>query len=251
MGWFGKIVGGTLGFAIGGPLGAIAGAALGHTFDVSRVQYYEDETPRLSYQEQAQMTFFVGAFSMLAKLSRADGRISPEEIRAVSDFMKHDLNLSPETEMFATQVFNNAIDSPNSFQDFATQFYYQFQHQPQLLDLMMDILLRVSVADGTLSESEERLINSAAKIFKFSEKRYKEVKSRYAPDFEKYYAILDTDSSASDEEIKKKYRKLAKEYHPDTIASKGLPEEFTNFAHEKFREIQEAYEFVKQKRGMN
>lgn len=250
MGWFGKIVGGTLGFAIGGPLGAIAGAALGHTFDVSNDQYYADEAHRLSYHEQAQMTFFVGAFSMLAKLSKVDGRISPEEIQTIGKFMAHDLNLSPESERFATQVFNTAIDSPNSFQDFAAQFYHQFQHQPQLLDLMMDVLLRVSVADGTMSESEENLISAAAKIFNFSERKYKELKSRYAPDFERYYAILDTDSRASDEEIKKNYRKLVKEYHPDTIASKGLPEEFTNFAQDKFREIQEAYEVISQERGM-
>ena len=207
MGWLGKVVGGTLGLAIGGPLGAIAGVALGHTFDARDYQYYEDETPRLSYHEQAQMTFFVATFSMLAKLAKADGRISPEEVQTVENFMAHDLNLSPESRRFAAQVFHTAMASSTSFEDFATQFYHQFQHQPQLLDLMMDVLLRVAVADGTLSESEERLINSATRIFNFSNYTYEELKSRYAPDFEKHYAILGTDSSASDEEIKKNYRK--------------------------------------------
>ena len=195
------------------------------------------------------MTFFDAAFSMLAKLTKADGRISPEEIQAVENFMVHDLNLSPESKRFATQVFNTAIDSPTVFQDFATQFYHHFQHQPQLLDVMIDVLLRVSFSDGTLSDSEEKLIKSAARIFHFSEHKYRELKSRYASDFERYYAILGTDSSASDDEIKKQYRELVKEYHPDTIASKGLPEEFTEFAHDKFREIQEAYEVIKQTRG--
>jgi DnaJ like chaperone protein len=111
------------------------------------------------------------------------------------------------------------------------------------------MLLRLSVADGTMSESEEKLIRSAARIFNFSEKKYTELKSRYAPDFEKYYAILGTTSRASDDEIKRQYRKLVKEYHPDKIASKGLPEEFTKFANDKFREIQEAYDRVKQERG--
>lgn len=250
MGWLGKIVGGTLGFAIGGPLGAIAGAALGHTFDVGGDPYYEDETHRLSYHEQAQMTFFVGAFSMLAKLARVDGRITPEEIHTVENFMAHDLSLNAVSQRFATQVFNAAIDSPSSFQDFATQLYRQFQHQPELLSLMMEVLFRVSVADGTLSEKEERLINSAARIFNFSDYKYKELRSRYGLDFNKYYAVLGTDSSASDAEIKSQYKKLVKEYHPDTIASKGLPEEFTKFANDKFREIQEAYEVIKDKRGI-
>ncbi len=251
MGWLGKIVGGTIGFALGGPLGAIAGAALGHAFDVSDTQYTENRARRLSYNEQAQMTFFVATFSMLAKLAKADGRISSEEIQTVEHFMTHDLNLSPESKRFAAKIFHTAGDSPRTFQDFASQFYHSFQYQPQLLDLMMDLLLRVSVADGTLSKSEENLIRSAAKIFHFSDHKYRELKSRYAPDSEKYYAVLGAQSAASDEEIKRLYRKLVKEYHPDTIASKGLPEEFTKFANDKFREIQQAYEVIKQERGMS
>jgi DnaJ like chaperone protein len=115
---------------------------------------------------------------------------------------------------------------------------------------MMEVLFRVSAADGTLSENEERLINSAATIFNFSDYKYKELRSRYGLDFKEYYAVLGTDSSASDAEIKSQYKKLVKEYHPDTIASKGLPEEFTKFANDKFREIQEAYEVIKEKRGI-
>jgi len=244
MGWLGKIVGGTLGFALGGPLGAIAGAALGHTFDATDNQY---PRARLSYHEEAQMTFFVATFSMLAKVAHADGRISPEEIQAVEDFMANELNL---TKRFAVEIFETAINSPMAFQDFAGQFYHQFHNQPRLLDLMIDVLLRLSVADGALSDSEEKLISSAARTFRFSEQKYNELKARYAPDFEKYYAILGIHSRASDDEIKRQYRRLVKEYHPDKIASKGLPEEFNKFANDKFREIQDAYDAVKQERGM-
>jgi len=247
MGWLGKIIGGTLGFALGGPLGAIAGVALGHTFDASNNQYSGN---RLSYHEEAQMAFFVATFSMLAKVAKADGRITPEEIQAVEDFMAHELNLSPESKRFAVEVFETAIHSPMEFEDFAGQFYHQFHNQPRLLELMIDVLLRLSVADSTLSEREEKLIRSAARIFHFSEQKYNEFKSRYAPDFEKYYAILGTNRRASDDEIKRQYRKLVKEYHPDKIASKGLPEEFNKFANDKFREIQEAYDTIRQQRGL-
>jgi DnaJ like chaperone protein len=148
------------------------------------------------------------------------------------------------------KIFHAAIDAPATFQDFTSQFYHQFEHQPELLELMMDVLLRVSVADGVLSESEETLIHSASRIFGFGEHKYGELKSRYAQEFDKDYAILESDKSDSDEHIKKQYRRLVKEYHPDTIASKGLPEEFTEFAHDKFREIQEAYDAIKQERGI-
>ena len=80
MSWFGKIVGGTIGMALGGPLGAIAGAAFGHFFDKANQVYLEGGGPRLSPVEGAQMTFFVATFSMLAKIARADGRVTRETL---------------------------------------------------------------------------------------------------------------------------------------------------------------------------
>ncbi|MFH1103033.1 MAG: co-chaperone DjlA [Pseudomonadota bacterium] len=252
MGWFGKIVGGTIGFALGGPLGAIAGAAFGHAFDSSKVQEYpENDDPRLTTYENHQLTFFVAAFSMLAKIAKSDGAVSKEEIDSVEKFMLYDLNLDPESRRVAMTIFHRAIDSPGSFQDFATQFYVMFQSRPQLLELLIDILFRVSVADGALSQREEQLILSAARIFRFSDDQYRQLKSRYAQDPDKHYATLGTSRADSNETIKKQYRKLVSEYHPDKIASKGLPDEFMKFAHEKFRQIQEAYDAIKKERGLN
>jgi DnaJ like chaperone protein len=187
---------------------------------------------------------------MLAKLAKADGQISPEEIGTIEEFMANDLNLDPASKRVAAHIFQTAIESQATFEDFAAQFYNQFVHQPQILELMLDILLRVAVADVALSKSEEKLILSAAGIFNISGQRYKELRSRYVTDSENYYSILGSHRSDSDDQIKKQYRKLVKEYHPDTIASKGLPEEFSKFAHEKFREIQEAYEVIRSERGI-
>jgi DnaJ like chaperone protein len=251
MGWLGKIVGGTIGFALGGPLGAIAGAAFGHTFDRNNERLYIDGQTRLSTGEEAQFTFFIAAFSMLAKLAKADGRVSEEEIDAINQFMLYELNLDPESRMAAMNIFTTAMESSESFDDFAKQFYSQFRIQPQMLELMIDILLRVSIADGAMSESEEKLIRSAARIFSFSDARYATLKSKYVQEFEKYYAILGCGKSDTNEHIKSQYRKLVKEYHPDKIVSKGLPEEFTKFAQEKFREIQDAYDYIRKERNIN
>ncbi|MDY6791297.1 MAG: TerB family tellurite resistance protein [Thermodesulfobacteriota bacterium] len=250
MGWLGKIVGGTIGFALGGPLGAIAGAAFGHTFDRKNEGLYIGEQTRLSTGEEAQFTFFIAAFSMLAKLAKADGHVSEEEVDTVNKFMLYDLNLDPESRMAAMNIFNAAIESSESFDDFAAQFYSQFSVQPQMLELMIDILLRVSIADGTMSESEERQIRSAARIFHFSDERYNKLKSKYVQEFEKYYAVLGCGENDTDERIKSRYRKLVMEYHPDKIVSKGLPEEFTKFAEDKFREIQDAYDRIRKERGI-
>jgi DnaJ like chaperone protein len=250
MGLVGKIVGGTIGLALGGPLGAIAGAALGHAFDSEQQNYYHDSKPRLTPGEEVQFTFFVAAFSMLAKLAKADGRILKEEIDTVENFMARDLNLDPVSRKIARDIFHAAIESHDSFHDFATQFYNQFYNQHQMLNLMIDILIRVAVADGEISKPEENLILSAVRLFNFSDEAYRKLKSRYVKDVEKYYAILGCNQNDSNAQIKKQYRKLVLDYHPDTIASKGLPEEFTKFANDKFREIQEAYEFVKHERGI-
>ena len=255
MGIIGKVVGGTIGFALLGPLGAIAGAAFGHAFDKSDDRYLEEGTgagprPGVSAGEQAQFMFFVAAFSMLAKLAKADGRVSKEEIDSIEKFMLYDLNLDPQGRQVAMNVFHAAIQSQETFDSFARQFYGQFSGQPQLLDLMIDIMLRVSLADGAMSPGEEKLIQSAVHIFNFTEDRYRQIRSRHIKDVDKYYAILGCSPADPDSEIKKQYRKRVAEYHPDKIASKGLPEEFTKFANEKFREIQEAYEKIKQERGI-
>jgi DnaJ like chaperone protein len=252
MGWLGKAIGGTIGFAMGGPLGAIAGAVFGHAFDRNEVRLLgSNGRNRLSNLEESQFAFFIGAFSMLAKLSQADGRVSQEEIESVEQFTVYDLNLNPESRRIAMNIFQAAMESPGTFEDFSSQFYERFRFQPQLLTLMMDIMLRVSLADGALSANEERLILAAKGIFHFSEEQYQAIKARYIVAADAYYKILGSDRKDSDDEIKSKYRSLVKEYHPDKIASKGLPEEFTKLAEEKFREIQEAFDGIRKERNMS
>ncbi|MFP3999715.1 MAG: TerB family tellurite resistance protein [Desulfobacterales bacterium] len=252
MSWMGKMLGGTIGFALGGPLGAIAGAALGHLMDADSGQQ-ERVLPgagQMGAQDKAQLTFFVAAFSMLAKLARVDGRVTDEEVASIRRFMAEDLSLNAESRQMAEKIFYTALNAPQGFEDFAAQFYQQFHNRPELLELMIDIFLRVSVADGSMDKSEEALIESAVRMFQIPDSDYQSMKARYVSVSEKYYAVLGCSPSDDNETIKKQYRKLARDYHPDTIASKGLPEEFVKFAHDKFREIQEAYEAIQKERRL-
>ena len=259
MSWLGKMIGGTIGFAIGGPIGAVAGAAFGHTFIDKKEDAYLSSTPHggtgeqygsLTSNEQAQLIFFTAAFSMLAKISKADGQVTDDEIAAVEKFMIHDLQLDASGQQTAKNIFRQAVHSNEHFDAFAFQFYTVFSKQPHIIELMLDILLRVSVADGSLSAEEEKLLLSAAGIFNLSSADYERLKSKYVKPANKFYAVLKCDETASDEEIKKQYRKLATEYHPDKIEGKGLPEEFIKFASDKFKEIQEAYDKIKKERNL-
>lgn len=251
MGWLGKVVGGTIGFALGGPIGAVAGAAFGHTFDKKEALYLSEGQyqQRLSTNEQSQMTFFVAAFSMLAKIAKADGMVSEKEIASIEGFMSQDLNLNTESRNSAVNIFRQALNSNESFEAFAFQFYATFSGQPRVIELMMDILLRVSAADGAISDKEEYLLLSAARTFNLSDTDYARLKSRYVKAVNRFYSVLKIDETATNEEIKRQYRTMVSEYHPDKIEAKGLPDEFITLANDKFREIQEAYEAIRKERG--
>jgi DnaJ like chaperone protein len=251
MGIIGKIVGGTIGFALGGPLGAVAGAVFGHAFDSDNMSIEANPVPKPSMLEETQLAFFVGTFSMLAKLAKADGRVGQEEIDTIEAFATNDLGLAPSSREVAFNIFRAALNSPASFEDFAIQFYGHFRNQPQMIEMMIDILLRVAVADGSIHLAEETLILSAARIFRFDENRLNQLKSRYMASSDKYYDVLGCSRQDSDETIKRRYRHLVQTYHPDKIAGKGLPDEFTQLAQDKFREIQEAYETIKKERNLN
>ena len=249
MSWVGKFLGGTIGFALGGPLGAIAGAAFGHLYDQA-TEEVEDQRRPASEIEGAQMTFFVAVFSMLAKLARADGRISNEEIQTIERFMEEELRLSEQSRQLAIRIFRAAKDSPDPFHAYAQQFYLHFRYYPQLIEFMMDILFKLAASDGRMSAPEESLLRSAARIFHLSEAAFERFKTRYFGRDLSAYEILGCRPDDPDDEIKSRYRTLVKEYHPDRIAAKGLPDAFTEVAEEKFREIQTAYEAIKKERGM-
>ncbi len=260
MGWYGKLIGGTIGFTfLGGPFGAILGAAIGHSFDKraemqgsgagTQGSWSQARQSGFTQGDQAQMVFFVATFSMLGKMANADGNVTGAEIKAIEDFIDRDLRLGMQEKQFAMRIVRTAAVSSETFEKFAQQFYAEFRSQPQILATMFDILLKVSTADNTLSPEEEKLLNSAAKIFNLGDSQYERQKTKYYSNTDKYYSVLGCARTDTDETIKSSYKKLVKDYHPDVIASKGLPEEFTRFATEKFREINQAYEEIRKERN--
>ena len=111
---------------------------------------------------------------------------------------------------------------------------------------MIDLLLLVAHADQEVGAAEEKMILSAVKIFRL-EQQYQQIRSRFSgvpDDINRYYAILGAKRGDDFKQIKKKYRKLAMEHHPDRILAKGMSPEFASAAEEKFKEIQNAFDLV-------
>ena len=247
MGWFGKLTLGSLGFLMGGPLGAIAGGAIGHMLFDKEDSIVQKALP-FEHAEQAQAVYFISLFSILGKLAKADGVISREEINIVNQFLST-LRLPEQQKQFAKNVFNEAKNSPYSIDDFAAQLYQVNRTQPTILLSFMDLLFKVAAADGQLHEAEKAALLRIKSIFRISDSQFGDLKSIYFKQDDRYYRTLNCTMQSTDEEIKSSYKKLVKEYHPDMIISKGLPEEFVDVATKKFQEIQEAYSEVRKERG--
>ncbi len=244
MSWFGKIMGGSVGFMLGGPIGALIGVSLGHSLidDKTRAGYAEQG--RLTGQEQRQAVFFTATFAMLGKMAKADGRVCDDEINAVRSFMRDKLRLDQVTQKFAMGVFNEAKDDAIPFEDYARQFGQVFQAEPQLRTMFYEMLFTIALADGVLHPAEEKFLRAAPSLIGLQSGAYETVRRQFISDISHHYAMLGLEDGSDMSAVKKAYRKLASEYHPDKIVSKGLPEDFIKFAEEKFREINEAYEAI-------
>lgn len=274
-----KLLFGFIGLRIGTAFGAhpvqgmIVGAVLGHAADmIARTKIYQYKA-RKYYKAKAEAdysrTFFNTLFLMLGKVSLADGKITIKELEAVEKFTTEVLKLKRQHKKMALEIFKSAATSTSSFQLDAAQYFEIHQNDAQALENMILILAKQANADGTISDAEEQLIHSAARVFNITEERYQYLMgykksqsqrtntngqsqpSAKPPTIERYYEVLGCKPNDSDTTIKQRYRKLVSDYHPDKIVSKELPDDFTKFATEKFKSIQEAYEAVKSMRGFN
>lgn len=262
-GLFGLILGLMSGIPFMGIIGAVVGSSLGRSFGAfsggTSSQFHRFQagggfrSGGASYAESQNTgrLFFSTLFSMLGKLSVADGRISDEEKQTIYQFMRQDLRLDPMSQQAAMEIFNAAARSGEPFASYARQFHRAFSGNAQFLELLLDILLRVAASDGQIHPEEERMILEAVGIFGYSRSSYDRLKGKYAQSSSSSaYAVLGCSPSDSDGVVKKAYRAKASEFHPDRVAAKGLPEEFTQFANDRFREIQEAWESIKKERKL-
>ena len=230
-------IGGMIGFTIGGPIGGILGAIIG-----SKLGDKEQARPSINQKNQA--AFFTALFACFAKIAKADGKVTREEVDKVDHFIKERFKFPPDQRAFAIQVFNHAKDDNNSFRDYASQLSSLLSNNQSALVMFYELLFELSMADGHLDPSEESILSEAIPIFGLDPDLFDLNKRKFGADISDAYAVLGVSQDMSYKEIKTAYQRKRKEFHPDTLLSKGLPEELLEKAKDKFIEIQSAFEEI-------
>jgi len=269
MSWWGKVIGGTFGFMLGGPLGALFGAALGHNVDLGRRrgppmggaggEHVDD-------RERTQTAFFTTTFAVMGHLAKTDGRITPAEIQAATTIMEQ-MGLSPEQKKVARGLFNQGKQPHFDLDEVLVQFRRECHWRRNLLRMFLEIQLHAAYADGELNPDERHLLMHICEKVGFSryefnileamvraERNYRGgPRARHAAEagmpLEDAYAILSVKRDANQQEVKRAYRRLMSQHHPDKLVAKGLPEEMIRVATQKTQEIKAAYEKVREARG--
>ncbi|MCG6969338.1 MAG: co-chaperone DjlA [Gammaproteobacteria bacterium] len=266
MSWWGKIFGGAFGFALGGPLGALLGAALGHRFDKGYDRFMLEGADTEADVERIQSAFFTATFSVMGHLAKSDGRVSEAEIQLAQSLMSQ-MQLNADQRQAAMHLFNQGKSPDFQLDDVLQQFKQECHRRRNLIQMFMEILIATCLADGLVHQAERNKLHYIGKHLGFApfiidqlikmvqaqqEFAYEQGRPGAAPPrstLKSAYQVLGVEENASDAEVKKAYRRLMNQHHPDKLVAKGLPEEMMKLATEKTQEIKKAYEQIKTARN--
>jgi DnaJ like chaperone protein len=260
LNWWGKLIGGVSGFLLGGPLGLLVGAVLGHQFDRGMASL-EGGFPGGMGHVQVQEVFFEATFSVMGHLAKSDGRVSEQEIALARQVMAR-MGLTEKSRLEAIRLFNLGKQADFALDDVLGRFRQVCLRRRNLGQMFVEIQLHAAYADGILNPAERTLLLHICQQLGFSAHDFQRLDAMIRAELhaaqggrgaktslEDAYAILNLDAKASDAEVKRAYRRLMNQHHPDKLVAKGLPEEMMKLAEEKTHEIRAAYERIREARG--
>ena len=258
--WWGKIIGGLIGLFRGGLLGALVGALLGHMVDRFLAGVIGVGA--------TQKAFFDALFASLGHLSKADGRVTETEIRMVELLMQQ-MKIGGADRQRAIRLFNQGKQADFDLEATLHPFVQHSVVRQDLRRMFMEILVEAAWSSGGVTPAEQAVLQRVAGVLKIPGQLFAAMmqargaargaagggagagrrRVATAVSLDQAYAQLGLTSEASDAEIKRAYRKLVSQYHPDKLVSRGLPEEMMEVAKNRVREINTAYDRIKQARG--
>jgi DnaJ like chaperone protein len=237
---FGKWIGGGLGWAFLGPIGGLIGFALG-----AMVDGQDGIVPGTRPGPTTQGDFITSLVILLAAVMKSDGKILKSELDFVKEFFIR--SFGPDQAQQATLLLREILGQNIPVDEVSRQISQRMNYSTRLE--LLHLLFGVSKADGLVSAEELKTIERIASGMGIKPEDFKAVKALFSDNLEAAYAALEITQEATDEEIKKAYRRMAVKYHPDKVAYLG--EELRIQANEKFQQLNAAYEKIKKARGLN
>lgn len=186
------------------------------------------------------VAFTIGMIALGAKMAKADGVVTDIEIAAFKQVFH-----IPESELPAVaRVFNLAKQDTAGFETYARQIARLFEAQHTILEDVLDGLFHIAKADNAFHPGEHGFLREVAMIFGFGEQDFARIRARHVTVADDPYLILGLSRDASEEEIRRRYRELVREYHPDRHIAAGMPEEMIDIATERLQKVNEAYDRI-------
>ncbi len=258
-----KLIAGLIGLIFWGFWGLVIGIIIGHQFD-KRMPFLLAKLLKnllIKHQTKVQQAFFEATFSVMGCIAKADGRVSEQEIAMARQVMQR-MGLDENAKRQAIEYFTQG-KSPEFDLDMALQKLRGAAFgRHDLIQMFIEIQLGAGYADGDLDPAERKILVRICTSLGLTEADFDRLDAMIRAQIHSHqpgrtgglsledaYAILDIDATATDSEVKKAYRKLTSQHHPDKLAAKGLPPEMMKIAEEKTHEIRTAYERIKESRG--
>lgn len=267
MSIWGKIGGAAAGLTFGGPIGALLGAMAGHYFfdkeNGERINHEHNgsndagswangKTSSWSREQpEDSIVFTMGIIALGAKMAKADGVVTSDEVAAFKQVFK-----VPEHEAANVgRLYNIAKQDVAGYEAYAKQLTDLFRNKPEMLENVIDGLFHIAKADGVVHTKEVEFLTNVAQIFGFTQSEFDRILARHGSRGDSGsvsgagdpYKILGVTRDMEFADIKKAYRKLVAQNHPDKLMSRGVPEEFIEIATEKLARINAAFDEVEKR----
>ncbi|MFV0522284.1 MAG: TerB family tellurite resistance protein [Mangrovibacterium sp.] len=247
MGKFAKWIAGGVGWALFGPIGGIAGFLIANMLESEGTKKYSEQEAYFNQSTRRERRtttgdYVISLMVLVAAVMKADGKVVKSELDFVKSFLKRSWGITAAKE--ALILLRDLLNQTIPVADVCHQIKVNTDYSTRLQ--MLHFLFGIAKSDGNVDNNELNLIAHIAQNLGIKDADFNSIKSMFVADVNAAYSILGITPDATDDEIKKAYRKMAVKYHPDKVSYLG--EDFQAEAKEKFQKVNEAYEEIKKQR---